>query len=609
MLRISYRDADRRAILTWDAADSDAPWLGVVTRLVFDNCDDAAQEGPTLVTVPWWAFSAVRPRLLEIFQGFHLKLGTEVEVTPAAAELLRRATANAARYKAASETSALEPSLLVKGLNAKGFTRALTEHQLRNISRLAPLPAGATFSVPGAGKTTEALAVFYYNAAPTDRLLIIAPKNAFAAWDEQLVLCVPGTKDAFVRLRGGEDRIRRLLESSPRFMLITYQQLVRVKGQIAEHLAQNNISVYLDESHRIKSGIDRQTPQAVLNLSHLPTRKLIMSGTPMPQSIEDMLPQFTFLYPEIHAESSTVVDLMRPIYVRTNKRELGLPPVDRILTELPMAPVQAELYRLMKYEVAREAASALSARTRMAFRSLGRSVAKLLQFVSNPALLSNDIAFAQADLLRAVLAEGDSPKIRYVLKRTRELARDGQKVLIWSSFVRNVEYLASRLSDLGALYIHGGVDTGDEDDDETREGKIRLFHDSADAMVLVANPAAAAEGISLHSVCHHAIYLDRTFNAAHYLQSEDRIHRLGLAPGQKTTIEIVECKTTIDETVRYRLSDKVHAMADALNDSSLRIDPIPLDPPSIDDPDDYVVGLGVADIEALIHDIGKGAKK
>ena len=32
----------------------------------------------------------------------------------------------------------------------------------------------------------------------------------------------------------------------------------------------------------------------------------------MPQSIEDMLPQFTFLYPEIHAEPSTVVDLHAP---------------------------------------------------------------------------------------------------------------------------------------------------------------------------------------------------------------------------------------------------------------------------------------------------------
>jgi SNF2 family DNA or RNA helicase len=208
-----------------------------------------------------------------------------------------------------------------------------------------------------------------------------------------------------------------------------------------------------------------------------------------------------------------------------------------------------------------------------------------------------------------VLAEGDGPKIRYVLKRARELTRKGHKVLIWSSFVRNVEYLASRLADLGAVYIHGQVDAGDEDDDETREGRIKLFHDDDNVMVLVANPAAAGEGISLHSVCHHALYLDRTFNAAHYLQSEDRIHRLGLKATQSTTIEIVECKNTIDETVRYRLSDKVHAMADALNDSSLRIDPIPFDPPAIEDADEYVVGLQAADVEALLRDLTKGTSQ
>lgn len=606
MLRISYRDTDRRALLSWDTADSNAPWLSILTRLVFDNCDNATQDGPTLMTVPWWSFSAVRPRLLQIFNGFQLKLGTGVEVSPQAAELLRRATETAFRYDAAAKSGPLDGAALVERLKKNGFTRPLTENQLRNIRRLAALPAGATFSVPGAGKTTEALAVFFYTAAASDHLLVIAPKNAFAAWDEQLALCVPKLQKSFVRLRGGEERIRRLLEDSPRFAIITYQQLVRVKGLIAEYIAQNQVHVYLDESHRIKSGIEKQTPQAVLNLSHLPARKLIMSGTPMPQSIDDMLPQFTFLYPEIDAQSDTVIALMQPIYVRTNKHELGLPPVTRNVVALPMSPVQDQLYSLMKYEIAREAASALSARSKMAFRALGKSVARLLQFVSNPALLSSEIGFAQPDLLRQVLAEGDGPKIRYVLKRARELARNGQKVLIWSSFVRNVEYLASRLSDLGAVYIHGQVDTGKEDDDETREGKIKLFHDDDNVMVMVANPAAAAEGISLHTVCHHALYLDRTFNAAHYLQSEDRIHRLGLPPTQATNIEIVECRNTIDETVRYRLSDKVHAMADALNDSSLRIDPIPLDPPSIEDPDDYVVGLQVADVEALVRDLTKG---
>ena len=74
---------------------------------------------------------------------------------------------------------------------------------------------------------------------------------------------------------------------------------------------------------------------------------------------------------------------------------------------------------------------------------------------------------------------------------------------------------------------------------------------------MVANPAAASEGVSLHRICHHAIYLDRTFNAAHYLQSEDRIHRFGLPADQKTTIEIVECLDSVDETVRMRLNLKI----------------------------------------------------
>jgi SNF2 family DNA or RNA helicase len=336
---------------------------------------------------------------------------------------------------------------------------------------------------------------------------------------------MPSLKVEIVRLRGGRDKIEKELLNDPRFMLITYQQLARVGDLLAAHLARHKSFVFLDESHRIKSGVAKQTARSVLALSHLPVGKLIMSGTPMPQSTDDLIPQFAFLYPEIEVDAETVVDRVKSIYVRTNKAELGLPPITRHRISLPMAPLQRELYRLMKHEVARDAASALSIRSKQAFRTLGRSVSRLLQFVSNPALLASELNFGKADLLSAVLDEGEGPKMRYVLRRARQLTQEGKKVLIWSSFVRNVEFIAAKLADLGAVYIHGGVDAGDEDDDETREGKIKLFHDDPNTMVMVANPAAASEGVSLHRVCHHAIYLDRTFNAAHYLQSEDRIHR------------------------------------------------------------------------------------
>ena len=78
-----------------------------------------------------------------------------------------------------------------------------------------------------------------------------------------------------------------------------------------------------------------------------------------------------------------------------------------------MSPVQNELYHLMKFEAAREAAIALDIRSKQAFRTLGRSVARLLQFVSNPALLSSEIGFAHAELLKAVLAEGEGRERRW----------------------------------------------------------------------------------------------------------------------------------------------------------------------------------------------------
>jgi SNF2-related domain len=609
MLRVDYGDQDGRARLSWDASDNDAAWVAQIKRVVFDHSQDASQEEATALSLPWFAFAGAREQFLQLFSAHGLRPGAGLEVSAEAVRLLQQSRRVAESYLNALDAEPLDPDLLRDRLEDLGFMRTLSPEQTRNVGRMATLPAAATFSVPGAGKTTEALAWFFQRAEPDDRLLVIAPKNAFAAWDEQIVECMPHLDAEFVRLRGGRDRIAWSLAGDPRFMLITYQQLTRVQDLIARHLAEHRCHVFLDESHRIKAGVEAASGRAVLNLSHLPVGKLIMSGTPMPQSPADLVPQFRFLYPEIPAQPETVVDLMRPIYVRTNKAELGLPPVTRSLVSLPMAPIQQELYQLMRFEVAREASAALNSQSRQAFRALGRSVARLLQFVSNPSLLSAQIGFAHGDLLAAVLAEGDGPKLDYVLKRARQLARSGRKVLIWSSFVRNVEYIDRRLADVGSVFIHGGVDAGSEDDDETREGKIKLFHDDPNVRVMVANPAAASEGVSLHRVCHHAIYLDRTFNAAHYLQSEDRIHRFGLPAGQSTDIEIVECSGTVDETVRLRLGFKIGQMAEALDDSSLKPDPIPIDPADFEaeDQDDYATGLALDDIRTLLEDLGGAA--
>jgi len=195
------------------------------------------------------------------------------------------------------------------------------------------------------------------------------------------------------------------------------------------------------------------------------------------------------------------------------------------------------------------------------------------QVVSNPSLLLKT-TYDFPDALREAIEYGDSNKIKYTALKARQLAKEGKKVLIWSGFVENIESLTQVLADLGARCIHGGVEAGSDEEENTRERIVKDFHDDPNMFVLVANPAACSEGISLHTVCHHAIYLDRNYNAAQFLQSIDRIHRLGLPKGTGTTIEIVHSPNSIDELVDTRLTDKIKRMSDVLEDESLHIEPV-----------------------------------
>lgn len=566
-IRIDYLTYTEQVNISNDSTDKVA-WKSLYSFI----CDylpmSVVSYSDWSITFPWRYFLSIKGFVGQYFSARHNQY--RVVFTDNARSMLK--TANDTSYNTALALNARSEAEIKAHLESIGFKRSLTINQLNNLKKISHLPGAATFSVPGAGKTTEALAFFFVNATDIDRLLVVAPKNAFSAWDEQLDACMGENYGKFVRLRGGEATIQIALRTNPRFMLITYDQLSRVKNTIVSLLSSGNIYMFLDESHRIKGGKQIKRADAILEMAHLPKRKLIMSGTPMPQSPKDMVSQFSFLYPTKDVTDTTVIDLIQPIFVRTTKGQLGIPKLDHRVVQVPMTQLQREIYKTLKSEVRRQLNPVLSDSSRYELRRIGKCVMKVMEFVSNPSLLSNDMDYAFDRRVGALLLESDGPKIDYVCRRARQLAAEGKKVLIWSSFVQNVELIALRLSDLGAEFIHGGVDAGDESDFDTREGKIKRFHTDDTCKVLVANPAACSEGISLHKVCQYAIYLDRSFNAAHYMQSEDRIHRLGLSPDAKPQIEFVECEDSIDQVVRTRLELKVKTMAQALEDSSLSVE-------------------------------------
>ena len=383
----------------------------------------------------------------------------------------------------------------------------------------------------------------------------------------------------------------------------------------------------LDESHRIKAGQAGVYGFAALQLSPLAVRRDILSGTPLPNSPEDLRAQIEFLWPgqrvmpdqrlrsvSTQALLDQVQRGVQPFYVRTTKQELGLPALEPKPVGVTLGPLQRELYELLRSEAKRLAAGLPSHDIKL-LRRLGAHVLTLLQAATNPMLLAAGDGLESIDengtlgssawqILREV---GRSEKPAKVQKAVdiadRALASDPtHKVLIWTSFVQNVLLLERLLERHRPVILYGAVATGSDEDADTREGRIKAFHEDAGCRVMIANPAACGEGISLHRACHHAIYLDRTFNAAHYLQSIDRIHRLGLSPNVETRVEILEARGTIDSRVARRLKVKIDSMSQILNDPGLAA--LAYDP--LDVVEEYPAGIQPEDVEEIVDHLVSG---
>lgn len=483
--------------------------------------------------------------------------------------------------------------------------RSLSEFQMRNMIKTVRRDNAAIFSVPGAGKTVEALAYSTYLTRGDCTYVIICPRNAYVAWESEMQACLGFSENSILRATGTDKELRAalLLRKKPlNAVLINYNRLWFRHNTISEYIRTREkngtpVVFIMDESHHFKGG--KAFTSGVKRCSAYASHRLILSGTPMPRSPGDLVHQFQALMPSEMGSinEGNIEDFSTGLFVRTTKDDLGLLEPNILWKDLPMDPLQAEIYDILTNEYARELAARGNARAWGDLIRLQRIIIYIIMHVSNPTLVDEkflaSLRNANPDLVDQIEEARSGhdrygPKIRYALSRARQLASEGKKVLIWSYFVGNVSIISDGLEDIGAVFIRGDVPTEEsweeeyyvpeehDEEEETREQKIRRFKEDEDCMVLVANPAAAGEGISLHDVCHHAIYVDRTFNATQFMQSMDRIHRYGkdsegeiICQKIPTTIEIVRCKHSIDQVVHENLRRKMDTMYQWLNDPSL----------------------------------------
>ncbi len=498
------------------------------------------------------------------------------------------------------------PPLPTLEIDESKLLRTLTSFQMEGVKRLLELKAGANFSVPGAGKTTMTLAVWsqLVTQGVLSKMLVVSPKSAFEAWT---------TEPNEVLRKSIKAQIFSYdpIEPDIDILIVNFEKLESEKAlhRIERWLIQHPAMLVIDEAHRVKGGHSSIRWRRCKSLSNLAKRVDLLSGTPMPQSYDDLRNLFSISWPNVpraYLSDSLLSSMKRnSIYVRTTKDELKLPPITIVPHVIEMGAIQKEIYAALRKAYVK--LFAMSSSDKSYFGAKGRAVMNLLAASSNPGLLAklvNDDAYMGLEWPPRGLSGIDNlielvsryasvempPKYIWIRERCEQASLEGKKILIWSTLVGNIQALAKILAPLNPAIVYGSV-TGDD-----RVKEINKFRNDLTCSVLISNPQTLGEGISLHRDCHEAIYLDRSYNAGHYLQSLDRIHRLGLPADQITTVHVLKAANSVDERISERLEEKIQNLALALNDDGLTKSSLPDD--NLTMPDE-ILGIDQYDLENL----------
>ena len=545
-------------------------------------------------------------------------------------QLARRRSFERTRSRAAELREGLpvtDVAAAVQSLHRFGWNRAerpLLPHQVSGLAHGLTAINAANFSVPGSGKTatTLAIAAAHLEAGTVDVVVVVGPLSCFGPWESESKAALPG-RLRVRRIRGNPTNRHAAYEGTERgdLLLVSYAAAAADQAALITLCRTRQVMLVIDESHRIKRFRGGLWAPALARIAEYARVRFILSGTPMPQSGRDLYSQLAVLWPgqeltgprdtfgiDVERDFPRVLARLQPFLSRTPKDALGLPPYSIQRYEVPLTGTQADIYDLIESRFRRRLEDAATYRDKIDALRRGRPI-RLLQAATNPDLLNkNDsqlrippIEAASPTLmerLQSYLGREVPAKTGRALELVRSITERRGKVVVWSNFVSNLDQFSAALRAAFAFpcyQIDGRMPVGDEaryDDPsasaadpkagETRERIIESFLGVDGPAVLVATPASCSESISLHTTCHNAVYLDRTYDCALFLQTIARIHRLGLPADAEVTIHIliatVHGRMTIDGLVDQALQRKDQAMRRLLEGAAVVPMLLPDDP-------------------------------
>ncbi|HHU80319.1 MAG TPA: DEAD/DEAH box helicase family protein [Acholeplasmataceae bacterium] len=429
----------------------------------------------------------------------------------------------------------------------KCLKRDLVDKQVQSAIHIIEMSRSLNFSVPGSGKTATVLGAFEYLSSINisspnyiNKLLVIGPINCSKSWRDEYSIVSKFAKDRRPLCLINDDHIEEKKEvllhdfKTSRVIIINYELLPKLKD-VLRYLLNDRVMVVFDEIHRIKK-IDGPKYLALREIIKNTRYRVALTGTPLPNGYIDLYNMISLLhddftqayfqmfesnlrsddskYRKTGLQNRELNNLLYPFYMRINKKDLKVPHAEPDhLVDIQANECERELYR----------------RIVNASYSSFESTIKLVEIGCVPFKCSQSIDMVD----KLTMSESKPHMTSKLAKLLSIIKRNNNKCVIWCTFVDTIKMVTDLLNENGfyTKSIYG--ETKQEDRD-----KIIDEFNYGDLMIIVTNPATLAESVSLHKACHEAHYLELNYNLYQYLQSRDRIHRLGLKDNDRTNYYI-----------------------------------------------------------------------
>lgn len=401
-------------------------------------------------------------------------------------------------------------------------------YQFEGIAFLYPRHAAILADEMGLGKTMQAISTMrlLLHARETRSILLICPKPLVTNWKREFQTWAPEIPVGIIE---GDSATRAWQWRQPGtpVKIANYELLMRDREEVlAPDL--NFDLVVLDEAQRIKNrgGTTARIVNAIQR-----TRSWALTGTPVENSVDDLIGIFDFL------SEGYLRPGMHPRQIASEVREYVLRRTkDMVLQDMP-----PKLYRDEAIELTPEQEDTYRRAEESGvihLNQLGESIT--VQHVFELVLRLKQICNFDP-------ATGASAKLERLEADLAEVAASGQKAIVFSQWVKTIDRIRPSLEPYGPLEYHGRIPSAKRDD------ILKRFKEDPKSHVLLMSYGAGSVGLNLQ-FCRYVFLFDRWWNPAIEDQAINRAHRIGAAGS--VTVTRMTSANTIEQRIHDVLEQK-----------------------------------------------------